>query len=547
MSPPTHEPISAASVLGPGPDPGPGPGPGIASAVADITSIPASPPIIPSSPISEPEPEPEPEPELRPLIAEVLRTRYCAPGSVVLVEGVDVAHTSPHTSRPSGRKRRRSSGGESQSHQGQSQSQRRQWRAIRLLLGDGELCVQALLAPEMHPYVDAGEVAVGAYIRLERFRIEWLEEDGGADAGADADVKGKGKERESDPAIQQQRGERVVYLIVEDLVVVGWSKALVQMTGAGDADLSAESELEDDLAMMDEDEEEPQRPSPSPSPSQSPSQSPSRAREERRAIAARTVNNTPRRQKAQTQAPQTEPLEGPVDAIAGTTTDSDFKTMRISRQEKTEQHRTATSLNPQTAIPSLPPQPPPAPPPLPVIPRPTRPRPRQIINPTQPQKLTPLKSIPHLPYKQNWSMNVLAVITYVSGLEPSGIPPYTNTQRRARLADPSTSKRVLLTVFLDAEEFAPAVGSVVLLLGVKNHRFEGGCLKMYWSDRRALVGRDGMGGGGGDGKGREEERQRWWFENPVELGWCDVAGLKGWWEGEQRKELQLQEQQQQQQ
>ena len=454
---------------------------------------------------------------------------------MVLVEGVDVAHTSPHTSRSSGRKRRRrsSGGGESQSHQGQSQSQRRQWRAIRLLLGDGELCVQALLAPEMHPYVDAGEVAVGAYIRLERFRIEWLEEDGGADAGADADVKGKGKERESDPAIQQQRGERVVYLIVEDLVVVGWSKALVQMTGAGDADLSAESELEDDLAMMDEDDEEPQRPSPSPSPSQSPSQSPSRAREERRAIAARTVNNTPRRQKAQTQAPQTEPLEGPVDAITDTTKGSDFETMPIPRQKKAEQHRIATSLNPQIAIPLSPP-----PPPLPVVPRPTRPRPRQIINPTQPQKLTPLKSIPHLPYKQNWSMNVLAVITYVSGLEPSGIPPYTNTQRRARLADPSTSKRVLLTVFLDAEEFAPAVGSVVLLLGVKNHRFEGGCLKMYWSDRRALVGRDGI--CGGDRKGREEERQRWWFENPVELGWCDVAGLKGWWEGEQRKELQLQ-------
>jgi hypothetical protein len=70
---------------------------------------------------------------------------------------------------------------------------------------------------------------------------------------------------------------------------------------------------------------------------------------------------------------------------------------------------------------------------------------------------------------------------------------------------------VLLTVFLDPDDFSPAVGSVVLLLGVKNHRFDGGSLKKYASDRPRSGG-------------------RWWFEEPKELGWCDVAGMREWWD-----------------
>ncbi|KAI1488728.1 hypothetical protein F5X96DRAFT_643871, partial [Biscogniauxia mediterranea] len=130
-----------------------------------------------------------------------------------------------------------------------------------------------------------------------------------------------------------------------------------------------------------------------------------------------------------------------------------------------------------------------------------------LANP--PLKLTKLRSIPNLPYKQNWSVNVLAVVSALSDVEPSGLPPY--RQRQARLADPSTDKHVLLTVFLDPQGFAPAVGSVVLLLGVKNHRFDGGSLKKYASDRPRAPG------------------ESWWFENPAQLPWCDVAGLHRWW------------------
>ncbi|KAL2883876.1 hypothetical protein SGCOL_000511 [Colletotrichum sp. CLE4] len=136
--------------------------------------------------------------------------------------------------------------------------------------------------------------------------------------------------------------------------------------------------------------------------------------------------------------------------------------------------------------------------------------PRDWTDLNTPLKLTSLRSIPNLPYKQNWSVNVLAVVASLSEIEPSHMPPH-HTQRTARLVDPSTSKQVILTVFLDAEAFAPKIGSVVLLVGVKNHRFDGGCLKKYVSDK-------------------PRPGNRWWFEEPRLFDWCDVDGLKQWWE-----------------
>lgn len=136
--------------------------------------------------------------------------------------------------------------------------------------------------------------------------------------------------------------------------------------------------------------------------------------------------------------------------------------------------------------------------------------PRDWTDPNTPLKLTSLRSIPNLPYKQNWSVNVLAVVASLSEIEPSHMPPH-HTQRTARLVDPSTSKQVILTVFLDAETFTPKIGSVVLLVGVKNHRFDGGCLKKYVSDK-------------------PNPGSRWWFEEPRQFNWCDVDGLKQWWE-----------------
>lgn len=132
-------------------------------------------------------------------------------------------------------------------------------------------------------------------------------------------------------------------------------------------------------------------------------------------------------------------------------------------------------------------------------------------DPTQPLRLTPLQAIPHLPYKQNWMVNVLAVVVSLGDVERCHIPPY--RLRAARLADASTAKLVHLATFLDPEHFTPALGSVVLLLGVKNHLFDGGSLKKYVSDR-------------------PKNGTSWWIQHPQALGWCEdeVVRLREWWE-----------------
>ncbi|KAI2616355.1 hypothetical protein GGR54DRAFT_243729 [Hypoxylon sp. NC1633] len=360
-----------------------------------------------------------------PLIADILRTGYCVPGSVFLVEGIDSIHTSKSN----------------------------RWRAVRLLLGDGELCIQALLSADMHRYVDQGEVAFGSYVRLERFRVQWKDSltDGG---GVSSTAKGKEKAHGS-----RDKGDKMVYLVVDDLVLVGWNNTLVDAANSENTQTGNHT-LQDDHNVQPQLQTE-AAPVPAPIP-------------------------LPENRGA-TSFDSGVGLHDAADADddfqviphAAAKTSRDKLGLAEKSREKTET-ATATASN----------------------------LPWSMLDAGKPLKLTKLRAIPNLPYKQNWSVNVLAVVSAISAVEPSGLPPY--TQRQARLADPSTDKHVLLTVFLDPEQFAPEVGSVVLLLGVKNHRFDGGSLKKYVSDRP----RDGY---------------CWWYEDPVRFAWCDVAGLRRWW------------------
>ncbi|KAI1659317.1 hypothetical protein F4813DRAFT_28429 [Daldinia decipiens] len=354
-----------------------------------------------------------PEPfEPIPLIADIVRTGYCIPGSVFLVEGVDSIHT----------------------------SRSKRWRAVRLLLGDGELCIQALLSAEMHRYVDEGEVSFGSYVKLEQFRIERRNLPDGTDEGSPTT---KGKEKELD---DHGAGNGMVYLVVEDLALVGWNNALVDTTPVESA--QADAEVPQDRA-------------------------------ENNAQTSITTKPVPGNSTTQSFDSGVGHLKELADA------DDDFEVMPNAVSKATQNRLDIAAKSKDTNH-----------------------LPWSSNNPGKPLKLTELRKIPNLPYKQNWSVNVLAVVSAISGLEPSGLPPY--SQRQARLADPSTDKHVLLTVFLDPEQFLPAVGSVVLLLGVKNHRFDGGSLKKYASDRPVAG-------------------HSWWYENPAQFDWCDVEGLRQWW------------------
>ncbi|KAK9778983.1 hypothetical protein SCAR479_04219 [Seiridium cardinale] len=357
----------------------------------------------------------------KPLITDIIRTRYCIPGSIFLVEAVDVFRASSKSNR---------------------------WRGIRLLLGDGQLCIQALLAGEMHSYVDRGDVNIGSYVKLSNFVLErTLPEPSIGSAG--------GKEKAGG----------ITYLVVEDLITVGWNNRLLAMLGTKDrvanphgqppATLALDTEIEEKLDASLEPVELVEVPA----------------------------------------SPSAHVLDQVADA------EDDFEAMDVPQQKITQKRAEIAAQTSSTSDYSVPIDP--------------ENLPWSNVDPTKPLKLTPLRSIPNLPYKQNWSTNVLAVIASISDLQSSTLPPF--TQRVARLAHPSTNKQVHLTVFLNADEFAPCVGSVVLLLGVKNHRFDGGSLKKYASDK-------------------PKNGERWWFDDPVHLTWCDVAGLKAWWHQNQISE-----------
>ena len=145
---------------------------------------------------------------LRPVIADLLRTRYPIPGSIFLVEGVDWLRV------------------------GRSGS----WEAVRLLLGDGELCVQALLDDKMHRFVRPGLIDVGSYVRVQSFELRWVTQKVKAEGDI---VKGKGKRAEA------RSGERMVYLAVRDLMRIGRNDFLGQLHLAGIANANGDASTDD--------------------------------------------------------------------------------------------------------------------------------------------------------------------------------------------------------------------------------------------------------------------------------------------------------------
>ncbi|KAL2255256.1 hypothetical protein VTK26DRAFT_3748 [Humicola hyalothermophila] len=418
-----------------------------------------------------------------PLIADILRTRYCVPGSVFLVERIERFLVGGEGKETEGRA---STGrnGEMRGHQ--SGKGRRKERVIRLLLGDGELCVQALVRPEIHCFLDAGVVYEGGYVRLDRFELKVLEDGGWG-----------GKER--------KKG-RVVYLVVGDMVTVGWNAEYMrllrmQREGRNERGGARDIDVEVPKTGLDGAEEEDTRPE---------------ARgddQDTNLVAVEDVNS--RIEPCLDEGPPGAP-NNPPDDPADSDFDTDegtFETLTISA-ERVARRRAAVPINnnqpdPRQAVVARPNH---------LKPHNPKARPWISNDPTQPLRLTPLRAIPHLPYKQNWMVNVLAVVVSLSGLEPSHLGP-SYVQRTARLADPSTPRRVHLTVVLDPHEFTPRVGSVVLLLGVKNHMFDGGSLRKYVSDR-------------------PKNGTSWWIQHPEALGWCDedVRRLREWWEKKKEEE-----------
>lgn len=434
--------------------------------------------------------------------------------------------------------------------------------------------MQALLSAGLHRYADTGEVAVGTYLRLERFGIESrsLAASSGAAGSAgtrrDGGVKGKeGKEAKG----KREASGRMVCLIIESMVPVGWNRTLLAMAGKWEvAQLPGPrgTEHEEKPNKNDPGQMEAERLGAGSIANALTEAAPTAvAKHHGRAVAPDPKGNahglpmvltkdetTP---KAVMETQHANPITEDIDI-----SDDDFEVMPVSQGRSTTQQgetsHDAPNRNPEPSkYPAQLRQPetkPVAPKSRPAVDEPQTgdpsdnpgllptDHPSPFLLPKPPVRMTLLKAIPSLPYKQNWSVNVLAVVSAITPVEPASLPP-SFAQRQVRLADPTTPKHVLLTVFLDPDKFEPEVGSVVLLLGVKNHMFDGGSLKKYATDRAkgsenvarvlatadrgAARGTNGGGtGGGGGGSGA------WWFENPTQFAWCDVAGLRRWWDSQ---------------
>ncbi|TLS25954.1 hypothetical protein PpBr36_07215 [Pyricularia pennisetigena] len=397
-------------------------------------------------PRTSPSPPSHARQSLPSIVRDILRTKTCVPGSLFLVESIDAQVAVGATL------------GQKRKHQQQGTGR----RAVRLVLGDGELCIQALLAPSLHSLVDGGLINEGCLVRLERFRLRVLLR----------------------PAPGARCGPPTVFLIVEDM--------LVEEDKPGKAPESNEGSGLDGVTK-DERGRAVQQLDALPTPGV-------------KIPLFSSVNNEARDgMEQQTGTSDTRTIDSPPHTQNNHLVENYRTNNHASTEESAAPHRVIevdkggssqplkrARVDTETSGTA-------------------GPLPSWVSRDlTRPVKLTTLKTIPLLPYKQNWMVNVLAIVSELSDVEPSPLPPYTGKQRTARLADPSTGKRVLLTVFLDPEDFAPKVGSAVILLGVKNHRFDGGSLKKYASDR-------------------PKDGGSWWFEDPEDIDWCDVKHLKDWW------------------
>lgn len=103
------------------------------------------------------------------------------------------------------------------------------------------------------------------------------------------------------------------------------------------------------------------------------------------------------------------------------------------------------------------------------------------------------------------------VFAIVCSVQESVVKPPKNMPRKRdiRIMDPSTDKKVLVSVFVDPDNFKPTVGTVALFRNLTTHEWDSGMLNVY-HDKCA-------------GKA-------WFIKDPVEVEGCDAKILKEWWE-----------------
>ena len=120
-----------------------------------------------------------------------------------------------------------------------------------------------------------------------------------------------------------------------------------------------------------------------------------------------------------------------------------------------------------------------------------------------PLQLSTLASVTGTNATRNKQVNILAMIEYVSG---STVKPTTAPLKRdVRIVDPSTDRRVTLSVFVDPVNFVPKKYDIILFRDLTTHDFSGGNLNVY--PKKC--------------KGKE-----WFVPNPYNIEECDMKSME---------------------
>lgn len=120
-----------------------------------------------------------------------------------------------------------------------------------------------------------------------------------------------------------------------------------------------------------------------------------------------------------------------------------------------------------------------------------------------PLQLSTLASVTGTKATRNKQVNILAMIEYVSN---STVKPTTAPLKRdVRIVDPSTDKKVTLSVFVDPVNFMPKEYDIMLFCNLTTHDFSGGNLNAYPKKCR----------------GRE-----WYILNPYDIEECNMKSME---------------------
>lgn len=133
--------------------------------------------------------------------------------------------------------------------------------------------------------------------------------------------------------------------------------------------------------------------------------------------------------------------------------------------------------------------------------------PRQSLLPIKrPLCIRTLQSVSGVHASRNKVFDFFAVIYSIEAQVVK--PPMMPLKRDMRIVDPSTDKKVLVSVFVNPLNFKPSVGTIALFRSLTTHEWDRGMLNAY---------------------PQQCEGKNWFIVDPVGVKGCDVPALRNWW------------------